>query len=861
MTLKQYTTTVRKIAARPRSKRLREAGVMMSSTTLDVVGGGQGDCFFEEYQEPDGTVSVRLKKRYSGLWTDGFLASLGRRAAEEDSGGSALLFEPLASINEASLDMPQEAGVGIVWNGRRWEYGRTGGGFSTISKVSEGVLRWSDSNGGEGVAVNFIHTHAFADITGKPTTLAGYGITDAYTMTQVDALLAQKVDVSWFRSLFRAYASGGSEILPNASGTIDNIQSMLGFWTNQYISALGRGSAGSTLLDETMLWSLLGNSDTTKQISLSHLQAALSSYAQTANVITRVAKNPDGDGRIDFVSQSQTVTVDFIHTHSWAQITGQPTKLSQFQNDVPYATAAELTSALSQLSYYDTVSRVSDGILRWGGRNAQTDVNFIHTHAFADITGKPTTLAGYGITDAYTMTQVDALLAQKVDVSWFRSLFRAYASGGSEILPNASGTIDNIQSMLGFWTNQYISALGRGSAGSTLLDETMLWSLLGNSDTTKQISLSHLQAALSSYAQTANVITRVAKNPDGDGRIDFVSQSQTVTVDFIHTHSWAQITGQPTKLSQFQNDVPYATAAELSSTVSTAIAALSFYNSASWNSTSLKLTLSGQNASKEVTLSHSHDVYLGTTKLTTGNASGSVTAVTGLGTINTDALVLRQITYNSATVNAVGIGGTPSYPLDVSGLARFRSGIKLSASGANAVLDISNSNMTFSGNGYVTQYIRKGTAYLALSSSGSGEYGLVVYNTNEVRFSAGAWSDTYLSALGQNTSSDRRLKTELGKVSLKVSDIAAAPMVRYLWTGKPWLGEQVGSYAQAWQPLLPEAVKNGHDGYLEMQYGVIALLSVIATAREVEDHGRRILELEGENRILKEEMERLKQNS
>ncbi|MBQ5996279.1 MAG: tail fiber domain-containing protein, partial [Bacteroidales bacterium] len=575
----------------------------MSSTTLDVVGGGQGDCFFEEYQEPDGTVSVRLKKRYSGLWTDGFLASLGRRAAEEDSGGSALLFEPLASINEASLDMPQEAGVGIVWNGRRWEYGRTGGGFSTISKVSEGVLRWSDSNGGEGVAVNFIHTHAFADITGKPTTLAGYGITDAYTMTQVDALLAQKVDVSWFRSLFRAYASGGSEILPNASGTIDNIQSMLGFWTNQYISALGRGSAGSTLLDETMLWSLLGNSDTTKQISLSHLQAALSSYAQTANVITRVAKNPDGDGRIDFVSQSQTVTVDFIHTHSWAQITGQPTKLSQFQNDVPYATAAEL-----------------------------------------------------------------------------------------------------------------------------------------------------------------------------------------------------------------------------SSTVSTAIAALSFYNSASWNSTSLKLTLSGQNASKEVTLSHSHDVYLGTTKLTTGNASGSVTAVTGLGTINTDALVLRQITYNSATVNAVGIGGTPSYPLDVSGLARFRSGIKLSASGANAVLDISNSNMTFSGNGYVTQYIRKGTAYLALSSSGSGEYGLVVYNTNEVRFSAGAWSDTYLSALGQNTSSDRRLKTELGKVSLKVSDIAAAPMVRYLWTGKPWLGEQVGSYAQAWQPLLPEAVKNGHDGYLEMQYGVIALL-------------------------------------
>jgi hypothetical protein len=34
------------------------------------------------------------------------------------------------------------------------------------------------------------HTHAWSDITGEPTTLAGYGITDAYTDAQVDTLLA-----------------------------------------------------------------------------------------------------------------------------------------------------------------------------------------------------------------------------------------------------------------------------------------------------------------------------------------------------------------------------------------------------------------------------------------------------------------------------------------------------------------------------------------------------------------------------------------------------------------------------------------------------------------------------------------------
>ena len=32
------------------------------------------------------------------------------------------------------------------------------------------------------------HTHTFASLTSKPTTLAGYGIADAYTITAVDGL-------------------------------------------------------------------------------------------------------------------------------------------------------------------------------------------------------------------------------------------------------------------------------------------------------------------------------------------------------------------------------------------------------------------------------------------------------------------------------------------------------------------------------------------------------------------------------------------------------------------------------------------------------------------------------------------------
>ena len=920
---------------------------------LDLLGLVElhDDTPWETIEDPEtGEKSAHLREGYDGAWTEGYLSALGR--GNEDDEGSALLFDPLASINEANLGMPMEAGVGIVWNGLRWEYGKTGGGgFSSISQdglsltfsgdglqsqtislshthnvsdltndlgfvtsdtlsvllaekvdvtwfsrlfkayngstevtpnqngtidnikamfgfwteqylsalgrgsnassmldetmmwallgssgnqqidishlqsalgtfmpqgvlisvargSADGKIDFVGSGPGNVYTVDFIHTHAFSDITGRPTTLAGYGITDAYTMTQTDALLAAKVDVSWFRTLFKAYNSSGTEITPNSAGTIDNIQAMVGFWTDQYISALGRGSAGSTLLDEALMWSLLANSDTTKQISLSHLTTALSSYAQTANVITSVAKHATTDGKINFISQAQTYTVDFNHTHQWAQITGQPTRLSQFQNDVPYATSAELTAATSALSYFNAISRVSDGKLRWSGQNAQQDVDFIHTHAFSDITGRPTTLAGYGITDAYTMTQTDALLATKVDVSWFRTLFKAYSSNGTEITPNAAGTIDNIQAMVGFWTNQYISALGRGSTGSTMLDEALMWSILANSDTTKQISLSHLTTALSSYAQTTNVITSVSKNST-DGKINFISQAQTYTVDFIHTHAFTDITGKPT-------------------------------------------TLAGYGITDAAAKIHTHDIYLGTTKLTTGNAAGSVSSITGMSSVNTDALVLRQITYNSQTVNAVGIGMTPSYPLDVAKRARFADGLYLYESNAN--LRIGASRLLFSGSGIADSYIRKGSSYLALSSSSSGENGLVVYNTNEVRFTAGAWSDGYLSALGQNSSSDQRLKTELGKVDLKLGNIANAPMVRYFWTAKPWLGDQAGSYAQYWQTILPETVKEGRDGYLEMQYGVIALLSVIATARCVEDHERRIKVLEEENKQLKKQL-------
>lgn len=67
-----------------------------------------------------------------------------------------------------------------------------------------------------------------------------------------------------------------------------------------------------------------------------------------------------------------------------------------------------------------TITTIVDGeIPRWNGsiwiNNTLAEAGIaaqVHTHAWSDIvSGKPTTLAGYGITNAYTKTEVDAIVA------------------------------------------------------------------------------------------------------------------------------------------------------------------------------------------------------------------------------------------------------------------------------------------------------------------------------------------------------------------------------------------------------------------------------------------------------------------
>lgn len=124
-----------------------------------------------------------------------------------------------------------------------------------------------------------------------------------------------------------------------------------------------------------------------------------------------------------------------------------------------------------------------------------------------------------------------------------------------------------------------------------------------------------------------------------------------------------------------------------------------------------------------------------------------------------------------------------------------------------------------------------------------------------IHSSSGIFSDGYVSAKGQNTASDARLKTYMEDIELTVSDIANAPAWRYKWKSDECM--DVGSTTQYWGAIVPELIHKLPDGeYYGLDYGKTALLSVIAVARTVQSHEDRIAELERENEQLKQTLKK-----
>lgn len=171
-------------------------------------------------------------------------------------------------------------------------------------------------------------TPAWTSVTGKPTTISGYGITDLIaSITALDASkLTGTLDPARLPStVFQAPIVAASNIASLTTAQQNEIR------------------IGSTVVtSEGMFWSYLGGTKT--------LEASYRAMADTTPDWGSIGNKP-----LDFTPSA--------HSHAWTDITsGKPTTLA---------------------GYGITDAAIST-----------------HTHTFASLTSKPTTLAGYGITDA-----------------------------------------------------------------------------------------------------------------------------------------------------------------------------------------------------------------------------------------------------------------------------------------------------------------------------------------------------------------------------------------------------------------------------------------------------------------------------
>lgn len=131
-------------------------------------------------------------------------------------------------------------------------------------------------------------------------------------------------------------------------------------------------------------------------------------------------------------------------------------------------------------------------------------------------------------------------------------------------------------------------------------------------------------------------------------------------------------------------------------------------------------------------------------------------------------------------------------------------------------------------------------------------------NTNSPSYTLHVSGSIY--ATGAITAlSDINQKNIKEYMQLGIDEVANAPVIKFTWKDPKAedKGLQVGSIAQYWEKVLPEAVKRDKEGTLSMSYGVVALVAAISTAKKVQEHERRITELERENKDLKVRLRRL----
>jgi hypothetical protein len=395
--------------------------------------------------EASGRVYAHLKSKYAGASTDGFLSALGiGSGGSGGNGGSLTLLEPLASINEAGLNLPTATGQTLVWD----------------SALNNGLggFKWAIPSGGGGTGIDW---NALA--------------------AETEDLTQQQIHVSHIDAALKSYAK------------IENGVITIG-----------------------------GNSYTTHTHSNKSVLDGITSEKVTAwDNVAAIMASPDSDS---IVNKWQEV-VNFLDTYTEADTLANllGNKVDKVQgkglstNDLTDQLLASLQDKYTKneidtkLAGYYTKNDIN-GFEWWGQRlsgNAvtgpMTGVTIIDNLLHFDTTNGRIGIAKQS--PSYNLDVNGTINCTSIRI------------GGITLTADNGGIHVNSG---GLYADTYLSALGLGSDGDDTFDESDMWTALITADGSmissyKQIDRSHLLNALDGYVNdyeitgSGNAIINVTK--------------------------------------------------------------------------------------------------------------------------------------------------------------------------------------------------------------------------------------------------------------------------------------------------------------------------------------------------------------
>lgn len=364
----------------------------------------------------------------------------------------------------------------------------------------------------------------WANIQNKPTTVAGYGITDAYTKTETDSryvnitgdtmtgnltikdahigtwvggagyAVFQNNNISAANSYALIQDQNGATFFNSAAGQymrfrINNADQL---WFNGSIAKFEvQPFYGSNAIAYETGSHTFGTVTATQFVKSGGTASQfLKADGSVDNSVYLTSSALDGD-LLAIAALTGTGILTRTGTNTWTLDTN--TYLTTSSAASTYLSIANAASTyLTQsnaASTYLTISNAASTYLTTASAastyltigNASTTYSPLgHTHTFASLTSKPTTISGFGITDAYTSTQVDTLLSSYLTTASASSTYLTIANAASTYLTisSASGTYQpldgDLTSIAGL--SGTTGWLKKTAANTFVLDTTVLTS-------------------------------------------------------------------------------------------------------------------------------------------------------------------------------------------------------------------------------------------------------------------------------------------------------------------------------------------------------------------------------------------------